>query len=328
MLTIVSFFILILCLQVSEIFGKGIGFAFSGAGGRIAQHGALMEALNKGLYPAGKPIRPDYISGASSGAISAVALNALIQTAEQKLPNGFTWDDYKKLVFDLTTGDVFDNSWEGITKIMTHNIFAGYFLDNTPLRKYLEPWIKKMNYSQFGDLYIPTAISLVNQSSGNSHRFWSTDPRYRNINLLDMIMGSASLPIAFSPMKIDGLGDTIWIDGGTGIDTIPVEALIQNPDVTEMYLICYGSAFTSGGSGLPDYLADIYLLANALATINDMRVDLFYGALDNAVNSHVTTYTFIPDLNQTFSALDFDHEKLEYDLAMDWALKNNPTRVN
>lgn len=137
----------------------------------------------------------------------------MIRTAEQKLPNGFTWDDYKKLVFDLTTGDVFDNSWEGIAKIMTYNIFEGYFLDNTPLRKYLEPWIKKMNYSQFGDLYIPTAISLVNQSSGNSHRFWSTDPRYRNINLLDMIMGSASLPIAFSPMKIDGLGDTIWIDG-------------------------------------------------------------------------------------------------------------------
>lgn len=38
-----------------------------------------MEALYKGLYPAGKPIRPDYLSGASSGALSAVALNAIIQ---------------------------------------------------------------------------------------------------------------------------------------------------------------------------------------------------------------------------------------------------------
>jgi hypothetical protein len=46
---------------------NGIAFAFSGAGGRIAQHAALMEVLVKGLYPGATKIYPSYLSGASSG---------------------------------------------------------------------------------------------------------------------------------------------------------------------------------------------------------------------------------------------------------------------
>ncbi len=30
------------------------------------------------------------------------------------------------------------------------------------------------------------------------------------------MMASASLPIAFTPRTIKGLGNTMWIDGGTG----------------------------------------------------------------------------------------------------------------
>jgi len=308
--------------------GQAIGFAFSGAGGRIGQHAALMEALVKGLSPDGIKRRPSYLAGASSGAISAIALNAILQTEDEKLNNGFDWDDYKNLVFNLQTSDVYDNSAWGIARILTYNIFEGYFLDNTPLRQYLAPYVQKMNYQTFGDLYLPTCITLVNQSSGLDVRLWSTDPQYKDIDLLDIIMATTALPMAFPPRQVNGLGSTIWIDGGTGIDTLPVFPLLHHPNVTEVYAVVYGSALTSGGAQLPSYLSDILLLVNAIATINDMRVDLFAGAFDIAARSSIPSFSYMPDLNQTFSALDFDEEKVEYTLAMEWAQQNNPTPLN
>jgi hypothetical protein len=41
---------------IQNISGK-VAFAFSSAGGRLAQHAALAEVLMKGFYPGGKPIR-------------------------------------------------------------------------------------------------------------------------------------------------------------------------------------------------------------------------------------------------------------------------------
>lgn len=176
-------------------------------------------------------------------------------------------------------------------------------MDNTPLRNYLSPWLKRMNYTRLGDLYLPTSISLVNQSSGNNVRLWSTDPIYKDLDLLEVLIASTSLPIAFPPRQVKGLGNTIWIDGGTGVDTLPVQPLILNSNITDLYMICYGSAFTSGGSGLPPYLDDILLLKNSIATINDMRVDLFIGAYQSAINSKIKTYSYIPVLNETVNFL-------------------------
>jgi len=313
----------------SQPYSNGIGFAFSGAGGRIAQHVALMESLVKGLYPGGTKIRPSYLAGASSGAISAVALNAILKTEDQHLPNGFDWDLYKKLVFALENSEVFDDSWEGIAKIFTYNIYEGYLLDNSPLEKLLSTYLNKMGFSKMKDLYLPTSISIVNQSSGEDVRVWSTDPFYGELPIIDVLMASASLPIAFPPRIIPSLGaQTNWIDGGTGIDTIPVEPLLNHPNVTEIYVICYNSALTSGGAGpLPFPLDDINLLVNTMALISDMRVDLYAGALDMVAEAPFPSYSYIPQLNQTFSALDFSDEKLEYDLTMSWAVENNPVRI-
>jgi len=81
---------------------KGPGFAISGAGGRIAQHLALTEALIKGLYPGNIPIRPSFLSGSSSGAITTVALNAILESEETGNKN-FTWELYKTYFFQLIT---------------------------------------------------------------------------------------------------------------------------------------------------------------------------------------------------------------------------------
>jgi predicted acylesterase/phospholipase RssA len=309
--------------------GKGVGFAFSGAGGRIGQHLGLMEALVKGFTPSREKIRPSYLSGASSGALSSVVLNAIFETEDRNLTNGITWESYKQDLFTLKNNDIYDTSVRGLADIFLYNIPHGYILDTANFEKFIRPYAERMNYKTLGDLYLPTAISIVNQSSGFAERLWSNDPRVAHLDLIDVIMASTALPIAFPPRKVKGFGETVWIDGGTGIDTIPVYALLSNPAVTDVYIICYGSALTSGGSGtLPYVLDDIAILRNSLAVINDMRVDLFDGAIDMAADSDVPSFVFIPHLNQTFSALEFEEEQLEYNLSRAWATNNNPLPIN
>jgi predicted acylesterase/phospholipase RssA len=49
-------------------------------------------------------------------------------------------------------------------------------------------------------------------------RLWSTDPQHANLDLLEVMMASTALPIAFKPREIQGMGKTLFIDGGTGKD--------------------------------------------------------------------------------------------------------------
>jgi len=65
-----------------------------------------------------------------------------------------------------------------------------------------------------------------------------------------------------------------------------------------------------------------------MAVIDDMRVDLFNGAIEMAEDSWTRSYLYIPQLNQSFSALEFSEEKLEYELAHGWAVKNDPKLIN
>lgn len=308
--------------------GNGIGFAFSGAGGRISQHAAMMEVLIKGMYPGGTPIIPDYVSGVSSGAISVCALSAIMETIERNLTNGINWDDYHQILWSLQTNDVYDNSVEGLAKILTYNIFEGYFLDSSNLRAFLTHFAEKVNYHKFGDLYFPTCLTVVNQSSGLDTRLCTWDPIAAEMDLVDVVMASAALPIAFPPQTIPAFGDTLWIDGGTGIDTIPTYTLVNNPNVTTVYIICYSSALKDGGAQLPWYLNGIKLLKNTLAVINDMRVDLYAGAIDIAKKSPKKTYSYIPTISGSFSALDFDDEKEEWTEVYQWALLNSPIALN
>jgi len=308
---------------------SGVGFAFSGAGGRIGQHLALMESIVKGLHPSGTKIRPSFLSGASSGSISCIVLNAILETEDRNIPNGVTWDLYKKLLFSLTNADIYDTSLEGLAKIFVYNVPHGYILDNTNLKKFLKPFMSLMNYTKLSDLYLPTSLSIVNQSSGLTERIWSDNPKYADLDLMEIVMSSTAMPIVFPPALIPELGSNPWIDGGTGVDRIPVYSLLHHPNVTKVMIICYSSALRNGGSGnLPFILNDIDILRNILATLNDMGVEFFEGAIDMAKKSGIDSYTYIPHLNQTFSALEFDYEKLEYELVHEWALLHDPTHLS
>eukprot|EP01120_Amphizonella_sp_Union-15-10_P000072 TRINITY_DN1007_c0_g1_i1.p1 TRINITY_DN1007_c0_g1~~TRINITY_DN1007_c0_g1_i1.p1 ORF type:complete len:222 (+),score=29.73 TRINITY_DN1007_c0_g1_i1:178-843(+) len=215
----------------------------------------------------------------------------------------------------------------GLSKIFAYNVPHGYILDNTPMQKLLGAGLNKMGYRYLGDLYIPTCITIVNQTSGDNVRLWSDDPKNRYLDLLEIIMASASLPVVFTPRSVSGVPG-VFIDGGTGIDTIPIYPLLFRPNVKSVYIICYSSALTSGGSDLPSPINDIDLLNNAVALFDDMRVDLFLAALEIGKYAPIPTYSFIPTLNRSFSVLDFSDEELEYIMCKQWAASNNPTLLN
>eukprot|EP01116_Phalansterium_solitarium_P022272 TRINITY_DN7295_c1_g1_i2.p1 TRINITY_DN7295_c1_g1~~TRINITY_DN7295_c1_g1_i2.p1 ORF type:complete len:328 (+),score=125.03 TRINITY_DN7295_c1_g1_i2:106-1089(+) len=319
--------VLAVCLLRSAE-AQGVAFAFSGAGGRIAQQLAMMESLVLGLSPSGQKIRPTHIAGASAGAINAVALNAILRTIDTNDPNGLTFDVYKQLIFSMNSSMIYDDSWEGMAKIFTHNIPAGYLLDNTPMATWMAAQLKAFGFSKFKDLYLPTEITLVNQSSGLDVRLWSTDPVYGEFDLLEILLATAAMPIAFRPRTVTGFPGATFIDGGTGIDMIPVVPLVNNPDVDTIYMLCYNSALTSGGGTLPPKLDHVMLLKNTLAAVEDQQVDYVMGGVDIAAKSKTKSFTYFPVFPEVFSSLSFDEEKKQYELAGTWAHANNPTAVN
>eukprot|EP00026_Physarum_polycephalum_P005583 Phypoly_transcript_05618.p1 GENE.Phypoly_transcript_05618~~Phypoly_transcript_05618.p1 ORF type:complete len:208 (+),score=16.78 Phypoly_transcript_05618:121-744(+) len=138
---------------------NGVAFVFSGAGGRIGQLVGIAESLINGSYPNGTQIRPSYFTGISSGALVAVAMNAVLETVEQNITNGFNFGDFHALLFDLKNSDVYDAN---VFKVIA-DLSAGYLLDTTPLRNFLSKVLARINYATLGDLYIPTTISTVDQ---------------------------------------------------------------------------------------------------------------------------------------------------------------------
>lgn len=114
--------------------------------------------------------------------------------------------------------------------------------------------------------------------------------------------------------------------------------------------VVYASALTSGGAHLPFPINHLnilcififqsfyrksfkffnlffYAIANALATINDMRVDLFEGAINVLESTNITCYTYIPTLSKVYSTLDFAHEQEEFDAVWQWTMSNAPKLV-
>jgi predicted acylesterase/phospholipase RssA len=304
--------------------GTGIGWGFSGAGGRIAQHAALMSALLNGTCPNCKPMRPDFLAGASSGALSAVMLSAVVETQEKGLGSaGVSFEDYKKFLFNVQNSDIYNANPLSIAS----NIGNGFILDNTPFQITINKWLTKMGYFTLGSLYIPTCISVVERDTGFTYRLWSDDPRYAHLDLLEVLMASTALPIAFSPRQITGFPNQYFIDGGTGIDTLPFTPLLERPEVSTVYGLVYNSALTSGGSGLPTPLNSILLLANALAVVNDFRVDLYIAAIEVAKNSNKTSFLYDPVLPQDYSTLDFKDEKLEFVQTLNYTNFFGPTQI-
>lgn len=161
-----------------------IGFVLSGGGTRGFAHLGIMEALRE------KGITPDVISGVSAGAIAGAFLSAGKSPVEthQILKKG---NLYKYTAIQLPTNGLFRL---------------------TGLQKIIE---REIPYQRIEELPLPMHVGLTNITEGRVE-YHDKGP------LSKTILASASIPVLFSPVEIDGY---LYSDGGL-LENLPVQPLI------------------------------------------------------------------------------------------------------
>ncbi len=162
------------------------GLVLSGGGTRGFAHLGVISALSE----AG--IVPDVISGTSAGAIAGAFI------AAGKNPRDILETFKKGSFFNYSKLQI---PRDGLMK-----------LDG--LKEVIR---KEIIYKNIEDLPIPMFITISNLNKGTIE--------YRNTGHLgETVLASSSIPILFSPVKIDG---NLYVDGGL-MDNIPVEPIIPN----------------------------------------------------------------------------------------------------
>jgi len=79
-----------------------------------------------------------------------------------------------------------------------------------------------MGFKTMKDLYIPTCLSVVDANTGLTARVCSDDPESADVPVIDALMASVALPVAFPMAKIRNFDPHIvnstglFIDGGSG----------------------------------------------------------------------------------------------------------------
>ncbi|MCQ2191438.1 MAG: patatin-like phospholipase family protein [Paludibacteraceae bacterium] len=160
------------------------GLALSGGGIRgVAHIGVLMALRQIGL-------EPDIISGVSAGAIV-----------------GAMYAD--GLSFDKMLG-VFRHS--SFQKSVKFNMPKNGGLSN--VKGYKNYLAKTLQTRKFSDLKIPLVVNATDLNEG-------TITYFRDGNLLDAVVASASVPVLFNPYKI---GAHYYVDGGI-LCNLPAEVL-------------------------------------------------------------------------------------------------------
>lgn len=156
------------------------GFVLSGGAAKcFAQLGAVKAFAEKG-------IRPDIVAGTSAGAMAAAFL------ADGYEPDTIVaWFD--KLTYRDFTEFTLPHS--GISK-------------TTKLRTFIE---KHLRARTFAELRIPLYVAATDFDNGKA-TYFSEGP------LLDPVVASCSVPIAFTPTVINGV---TYVDGGL-FDNLPV----------------------------------------------------------------------------------------------------------
>ncbi len=162
-----------------------IGIALGGGGAKGFAHLGVLKALEE------KGITPDAVSGVSAGAIVGVFIAA-----------GFKPDDIMELI---KTHKFMDYAKLSLP-------VAGFFsLEN------FEQNIKKHLFGEhFSDLKLPFFVGVSNLNTGNVEYF-------NEGALIPAIQASCSIPVLFSPVKINGY---LYVDGGL-LDNIPYRPLVK-----------------------------------------------------------------------------------------------------
>jgi len=307
-----------------------VGFVFSGASARIAQLAALAEALIEGYTPSQRKVRPDVMAGASAGSLNAVAVNAILKTKDGKATpkHAYTWDDYKELLFALKDSDVFDTTPRGILRIPTVNIPSGYVLDTAPLRRLLKKMLRRLGIKTLGELYLPTYLSVIERKTGRTYRLSSRNPAHAKIPILDALMASTAIPVAFPPQRITGfMSGKRFIDGATGRDIIPVEAM-RKERCDDIYVISRMRVDKNFEQKTGLKLPMPKILENALLAFDTIGDDLFGCEIDRAVTlARKRAFLYMPKLDKEYPLFSFSTQKEQYEKTTAWARKHDPEKI-
>lgn len=305
---------------------KGTAIIITGAAAKIAQEAALLQSL----YERGELNDVVFISGASSGALNAVMLNAIL---EKKL----TWKQYREIFADIKNDNVFRIDKKGLP------------VSNEPLRQLLqEVVVNKLGYRTFADLPIPTAISVVNLRpsplSEGTYRFCNRKINRESdstLNLIDVLMASTAYPLVFPPARISGIKtipDIPYYDGGIGDDRVPFQALVDfenyRKQPVERVIIISRKRDTdiTLADELKPFGYEIKTKGNNGFSPDVLTSMGFWRRLEHLNKRYPEmadkTWVFVPDYDYSFPMFDFNNLNEQYELTYRWAQSNSPVQLN
>ena len=160
-----------------------LGIALGGGGARGFAHLGVLQALyEKGIFP-------DVISGVSAGAIAGVFIAA-----------GHSPEDAFHIIKKY--------KFSAISEL---NIPKTGLLSSSKMKSSL---LKKIQVERLEDLDTPMIVCVSNMLDGKAE-YLSEGP------IADIVQASASIPILFSPVKMNG---KLYSDGGI-FDNVPIKPL-------------------------------------------------------------------------------------------------------
>lgn len=180
----------IVFLDLSQIETKmKLGLCLSGGGARGIAHIGILKALEE------HNIFPQYISGASAGAIIGVLY-----------ASGKTIDEIMDLVYKAN-----------LFKVFRFGSFVGGLASHTFLRNILSENLTEHEFKKLpSNFYV--CVSNINKGK------WTI---LKEGNVIEAVAASSSIPLIFEPVNING---ELYVDGGL-LNNFPVEPLVVECDM-------------------------------------------------------------------------------------------------
>ena len=296
---------------------NGVAVLMTGAAARIPQEAALLEELDKrGLLK-----NVVFISGVSSGALNAVALNGI-------LSKKMTWEEYKKILYNIRNDSIYHQEGKKLP------------VNSAPARAlYTRIVQKKLDYHCIGELPYTTAISFTHLKDLDlERRVYRMCSRKINketdtsLSLVDIMMASSAFPIVFPPVRIKDpktIPDVKYVDGGVGEDHVPFKALLEfeqyrGAGVEKVYIVSRQS------DSIPEISEELKDLGvNDKGLFDDLGISLddilkkgiikrLKAYAEEAPELVSRTYVWTPNLNTDFLLFDFDDLRKQYELTAQW----------
>jgi predicted acylesterase/phospholipase RssA len=306
---------------------NGVAVILTGAAARIPQEAALLEELDeRGLLK-----NVVFISGVSSGALNSVVLNGI-------LSGKMTWDDYKKILYNLKNNDVFVKDGKKLP------------VNTSPARALYKRVVEEqLGYFMIGDLPIVTGISFTHLKAldlkKDVYRMCSrsiNEETDTTLNLVDILMASSSFPVVFPKVRIGNvktIPDLEYIDGGIGEDHVPYRALLEfekfrGTGVEKVYIIsrkCDSLPTISEelkGFGINDNGLFDTLGISLDAILQRGMIKRLEAYASEAPELIPLTYVWIPDFKADFLLFNFDDLKEQYVLTSQWAKTHDPVPLS